>query len=204
MSRALTDRTKACASAALACLLALFAPVATAQVQRTLVNLSFEQPALGAASCFRTISESVVPGWFTDHPVIATQTVTCDNANIPGAPASGAAMEFWANNFNATPARSGSQLVELNASAVSRLSQTVCLVNGEQVSWVFSHRGRGSDTVQDVMEYLVGASPIVRVGTTNIGSGGVLSTSLGTAASPPGPHRWGGDNGAVTYTRAPR
>jgi len=190
------------AGAVLAVVLLALAPAARAQVQRTLINLSFEQPSLGAATCFRTISETVVPGWTTDHPVIATQTVNCDNVNIPGAPATGAAMEFWANNFNATPARSGVQLVELNASAVSRLSQTVCLINGEQVSWVFSHRGRGSATVQDVMEYLVGAAPIVRVGTTSSGTGGVLATSQGTAASVAGPNGWRDYSGSFTYAGA--
>jgi uncharacterized repeat protein (TIGR01451 family) len=186
--------------AALAAVVLAFAPAAGAQVQRTLINLSFEQPSLGAGTCFRTLSETVVPGWTTDHPVIGTQVVNCDNVNIPGAPPTGAAMEFWANNFNATPARSGAQLVELNASAVSRLSQTVCLVNGEQVDWVFSHRGRGSATVQDVMEYLVGATPIVRVGTTSAGTGGVLTTSLGVASSVAGPNGWRDYRGSFAYT----
>ena len=190
------------AGAGLAIVLMVLANSAGAQVQRTLINLSFEQPALGAGTCFRTIGETVVPGWTTDHPVIGTQTVDCDNVNIPGAPASGAAMEFWANNFNATPARSGRQLVELNASAVSRLSQNLCLINGERVDWVFSHRGRGSDTVQDVMEYLVGAAPIVRVGTTSVGSGGVLVTSQGTALSVAGPNGWRDYAGSFTYTGA--
>jgi uncharacterized repeat protein (TIGR01451 family) len=186
----------------LALLALLLAPAAQAQVQRTLVNLGFEQPALGAPACFRIISETIVPGWTTDHPVIATQTLTCANANIPGAPASGPAMEFWTNGFNATPPRNGVQHVELNASASSRLSQSVCLVNGEQVNWIFSHRGRGSDTVQDVMSYLVGGSQIVRVGTTNTGAGGVLVTSQGTAASVAGPNGWRDYSGAFTYTGA--
>ena len=186
-----------------ALLLALLAaPAAQAQVQRTLVNLGFEQPALGAPACFRIISETIVPGWFTDHPVIGTQTVTCSNVNIPGAPTTGPAMEFWTNGFNGVPARNGVQHVELNASASSRLSQTVCLVNGEQVNWVFSHRGRGSDTVQDVMSYLVGPSQIVRVGTTSNGSGGVLVTSQGTASSAAGPNGWRDYSGAFTYTGA--
>ncbi len=188
------------AGACIAAALLLAANSAGAQVQRTLINLSFEQPSLGAGTCFRTIGETVVPGWTTDHPVIGTQTVNCDNVNIPGAPATGAAMEFWANSFNATPARSGAQLVELNASAVSRLSQTLCLINGEQVDWVFSHRGRGSDTVQDVMDYLVGAAPIVRVGTTSVGSGGVLITSQGTALSAAGPNGWRDYAGSFTYS----
>lgn len=177
-------------------------PTAQAQVQRTLINLGFEQPNLGTSSCYRTIDETVVPGWTTDHPVIGTDTVTCNGNNIPGAPASGRAMEFWANSFNATPARSGTQLVELNAAAVSRLSQTVCLVNGEQVNWVFSHRGRGSDTVRDVMDYLVGTTQIVRVGTTSSGAGGVQATNLGTASSSAGPNGWRDYSGAFTYTGA--
>ena len=92
--------------------------------------------------------------------------------------------------------------MELNAAAVSRLSQSVCLLNGEQVNWVFSHRGRGSATVQDVMEYLVGTAPIVRVGTTSNGSGGVLSTSQGTATSVAGPSGWRDYSGSFTYAGA--
>lgn len=180
----------------------VLAPAAQAQVQRTLVNLGFEQPALGAPACFRFISETIVPGWTTDHPVIATQTLTCSNANIPGAPATGPAMEFWTNGFNATPPRNGTQHVELNASAPSRLSQSVCLFNGEQVNWVFSHRGRGSTTVQDVMSYLVGPNQIVRVGTTSAGTGGVLVTSQGTATSVAGPNGWRDYSGTFTYTGA--
>ncbi|GAB2491614.1 hypothetical protein [Arenimonas alkanexedens] len=180
----------------------VFSSSAQAQVQRTLINLGFERPALGAPACFRFISESVVPGWTTDHPVIVTQTLDCTNATIPGAPASGPALEFWTNGFNATPPRNGAQHVELNASASSRLSQSVCLINGEQVSWVFSHRGRGSPTVQDVMSYLVGPAQIVRVGTTNAGTGGVLVTSQGTATSAAGPNGWRDYSGAFTYTGA--
>lgn len=180
-------------------LMAAMSP-AQAQVQRTLINLGFEQPSLGAATCYRTISETVVPGWTTTHPSIATQTTTCDNTNIPGAPTSGAAMEFWANSFNATPAREGTQLVELNASAASRLSQSVCLINGEQVNWVFSHRGRSSATTHDVMDYLVGSSQIVRVRTTSNGTGNVVTTSLGTATSAAASNGWRDYSGTFTYT----
>lgn len=175
-------------------------PAAQAQVQRTLVNLGFEQPALGAPACFRLISETIVPGWTTDHPVGATQTLTCSNTNIPGAPTTGPVMEFWTNGFNSTPSRNGVQHVELNASVSSRMSQSACLVNGEAVSWVFSHRGRGSATVQDVMSYLVGAAQIVRVGTTSSGTGGVLVTSQGTATSAAGPNGWRDYSGSFTYS----
>lgn len=180
-------------------LMAATAP-AQAQVQRTLINLGFEQPSLGTATCYRTISETVVPGWTTTHPSIATQTITCDNTNIPGAPANGPALEFWANSFNATPAREGTQLVELNASAASRLSQSVCLINGEQVNWVFSHRGRSSTTTHDVMDYLVGNTQIVRVRTTSNGTGNVVTTNLGTATSVAAANGWRDYSGSFTYT----
>lgn len=179
--------------------MAAMAP-AEAQVQRTLINLGFEQPSLGTATCYRTISEAVVPGWTTTHPSIATQTTTCDNTNIPGAPANGPALEFWANNFNATLAREGTQLVELNASAASRLSQSVCLISGEQVDWVFSHRGRSSATVHDVMDYLVGSSQIVRVRTTSNGTGNVVTAFLGSATSAAAANGWRDYSGSFTYT----
>lgn len=194
-------RNRFLGAGALGLLLAL-APAAQAQVQRTLINLGFEQPSLGTNTCYRIISETVVPGWTTDHPVTGTETTTCNGVNIPGAPVNGAAMEFWMNSFNSTPARNGTQHVELNASAASRLSQTVCLVSGEQVNWVFSHRGRGSNTIPDVMEYLVGATPIMRASTTADGTGGVASTNLGTATSTLRPNGWRDYSGVFTYAGA--
>lgn len=82
-------------------------------------------------------------------------------------------------------ARSGVQVAELNAEVASRIYQNVCLIAGEPVNWRFSHRGRGSATTHDQMEFKIGAtSTIVRVGTTNNGSFLAPVVSQGTAQAP--------------------
>ena len=52
--------------AVLGCL--VLAPVASAQVQRTFVNLGFELPSAAPSTCYFQVSETLVPGWTTNHP----------------------------------------------------------------------------------------------------------------------------------------
>lgn len=164
---------------------AFFALPLHAQVQRTYVNPGFESPALtppGGAGCYAIISEALIPGWTTTHPSGAP----IGDCTAPVGP-NGPLMELWLTGFNGVPARSGQNFAELNASASSRLYQNVCLVNGDPIAWRFSHRGRGSATVPDVMDYNIGASvPIVRVSTTSNGTvpAGTPVVSQGTANAP--------------------
>lgn len=159
----------------------LLSPLVSAQVQRTFVNLGFEQPSAGSASCYFQVSESLVPGWTTNHPA---QSGTGCAPNVAQTP--GPLIEIWANAFNGVTARSGTQLAELNAEAASRIYQNVCLASGELVGWRFSHRGRQSATTDDVTEFRVGSSAgthrVVRAGTQNDGGGGVV-TCYGTASA---------------------
>ena len=180
---------------ALAVAAVLWAPSAVAQVQRSFVNPGFESPVMVAApgdiGCYLQIDESLVPGWTTTHPSQAGS----GNCTSPAA-GSGHLIELWSSNFQSVPARQGNNFSELNASASSRLFQNVCLINGESIHWRFSHRGRGSATVGDVMDFNVGASvPVVRVSTTSSGMFAAPVLSQGTAQAPAA-----GGNGWVDYT----
>ncbi|MBL8298413.1 MAG: DUF11 domain-containing protein, partial [Rhodanobacteraceae bacterium] len=154
---------------------------AAAQVQRTFVNLGFEQPSASPTTCYFQVSETVVPGWTTNHP--AQNGVGCA-PNVAAAP--GPLIEIWANSFNGVAARAGTQFAELNAQAASRIYQNVCLAAGELVGWRFSHRGRQSATTNDVTEFRVGSTAgtnrVVRAGTQNDGGGAVLTCYGSTAA----------------------
>jgi hypothetical protein len=164
---------------ALACLLAV--SQASAQVQRTFVNLGFEQPSAAPSTCYFQVSESIVPGWTTNHP---SQNGTGCAPNVPQTP--GPLIEIWATTFSSVAARHGQQFAELNAEAASRIYQNVCLASGELVGWRFSHRGRQSATTDDVTEFRIGATAatnrVVRAGTQNDGGGGVV-TCYGTSSA---------------------
>lgn len=193
----------AAAAAALACGAAQ-AQVGVNAVQRSFINLSFEEPDLRTTGCRVYIGQQFVPGWTTTHGlhgqensggcVVPPGFVVGERASI---------LELWrtprTNSGLTVQARSGSQLAELNAEQLSRISQNVCLVQGDRVEWRFSHRGRNSPTEQDRMRFMIGSDPIVAVGTTNNGSGGVTTTYQGSATSTPGPNGWRDYAGAFTY-----
>lgn len=188
---------------AVAALLFLVASPAFAQVQRSFLNPSFESPTLTAANaatgCYVQVDDASVPGWSTTHP----NTVGSGTCTSPAA-ATGNLIELWRTNFNGVVARQGNNFAELNAAAASRMYQNACLINGEQINWRFSHRGRDSTTIRDVMDYNVGASlPIVRVGTTSNGAFNTVIVSQGTANAPAsGGNGWVDYTGQFTYTGA--
>ncbi|MEP6632671.1 MAG: hypothetical protein ABJA62_00520 [Luteimonas sp.] len=166
-----------------------------AQVQRSFLNPGFETPALTAANpaagCYRQLDEALVPGWTTTHP---SQGGSGD-CTSPGA-SSGRLIELWRTNFQGVIARELNNFAEVNAEASSRMFQNACLINGEQINWRFSHRGRGSASVRDVLDFNVGASvPIVRVGTTSNGAFNAPIVSQGTVNAPAA-----GGNGWIDYT----
>lgn len=177
--------------------------MAHGQVQRNYLNSGFEEPPLTATpvatGCYVQVDEGTVPGWTTTHP---SQAGSGSCASPPVS--TGRLIELWRTNFQGVIARSGANFAELNAEASSRLYQNVCLVNGDVINWRFSHRGRGSATVRDVMDYNIGASqPIVRVGTTNNGAFNTPIVSQGTANAPvAGGNGWVDYSGSYTYTGA--
>lgn len=165
----------------------------SAQVQRNFINLGFEDPNLATAGCRVYIAASQVPGWETTHTAHVTEN--SGGCAVPsGFDQTAPILEIWRTPRSSTSggtvnARGGVQLAELNAAAASRIYQNVCLINGENVRWRFSHRGRApgsaSSTSFDRMEMKVGAtSTVVRVGTTNNGTFETPVVSQGSVQTP--------------------
>ena len=127
--------------AAVAVILVLAVPSRAQQVQRSFINQGFEQPTLVPASpllgCIAQITSAQIDGWETTHPIMqgAGDCTSPSSAN-------GALIELWRAPFAGVSAVEGNQFAELNAEAASRIYQRVCLVNGEQFPWRFSHRAR--------------------------------------------------------------
>ncbi|BAV98926.1 conserved hypothetical protein [Lysobacter enzymogenes] len=183
---------------------------AQAQVQRTFVNLGFEQPDLGTGACVGYFAgPQQVTGWNTTHPSRAT-----GGCGIVANPATGPIIELWGNSFNNTPARAGKQHAELNADQASRIYQNICLTNGEVIGWRLSHRGRNSASTPDVMSFGINASgstttpvtsEIARIGTTNNGTdrvdtGGTPSSATqGTLSIGGTADGWRDYSGSFTY-----
>ncbi len=151
---------------------------ALAQLQRSFQNLGFETPSLTAADpaagCYVQVTDAQVPGWSTNHPNVAGSGSCTSPVAVTGS-----LIELWRTNFQGVPAREGVNFAEINAEAVSRLFQTICVVNGEQVAWQLSHRGRSGT---DVMSFNVNSSAnqILRASTDTAGAGVVLAGSCGT------------------------
>ncbi|MFK3650580.1 Calx-beta domain-containing protein [Lysobacter enzymogenes] len=197
---------------ALAALALAAAAPAQAQVQRTFVNLGFEQPDLGTGACVGFFAgPQQVTGWNTTHPSRAA-----GGCGITANPASGPIVELWGNSFNNTPARAGKQHAELNADQASRIYQNICLTNGEVIGWRLSHRGRNSPSVPDVMSFGINASgstatavssEIAQIGTTNNGTdrvntGGAAipsSATQGTISIGSTVNGWRDYSGSFTY-----
>ena len=180
--------------------------VAQAQVQRSIINPSFEAPNLATAGCRVYIAESQVQGWSTNHPNANTEN--SGGCVVPAGFAQNAPIiELWrtprTNNSPTIIAPDGSQVAELNAATTSRLYQNVCMVNGESFNWEFRHRGRVSATSPDVARFVLGSNQtLVRASTTNAGA---ASATYGAGASgqsgyPQTSGGWGVYRGSFTYS----
>lgn len=188
-------------------LLSLLAFPATAQIQRSFLNLGFEEPVLAPAGCSTQTIDSRVTGWTTTHP-IGTGGGGCTS---PPSGETGPLIELWSNGFLGAPSRTGINFAELNAQTVSRLFQRVCLVTGEQVRWQLSHRARepsgGSGTAIDVMSFNIDsvanqigrfASNSSGVGTVQACGGGLIGGA--TCAAPTTTNTWADYTGTFTWT----
>ena len=182
---------------------------AQAQIQRSIVNPSFELPFTGprAASLspwftstnWIAVDAGEIPGWETTHPIVTN-----------GCPAGGAIrpaytctpIELWANNFLSVVPAQGIVLAELSAYQDSKLFQNICMNTGETFNFNFAHRGRQGI---DRMQFQVGANNavILDVSTNNTGTG-VLNPG-GAAAGPSATaiaNGWTRYAGSFTYTGA--
>ncbi len=163
---------------------------AHAQIQRSIVNPSFEQPFTGlrAASLnlffskvppdWISVDAGEIPGWETTHPL---QTAGCPAGNsLVTATYNCTPIELWANGFLTVTPANGIVLAELNAYVLSKLFQNICMNTGENFSFNFAHRGRGG---ADRAQLQVGASTIVLDVTTNTTGTGVINAGGGAVAT---------------------
>ena len=134
---------------------------AQAQIQRSFINPGFEQPAYGnGTGCYVQVKPGDVPGWETTHGSVKSGTGNCTGYVSPG---SVPLIEIWTTSFlgvntATTPTSAGRQFAELNAEQNSQLYQNICLYKNETVNFSLLHRGRGSSTVPDVTNFLIGLS----------------------------------------------
>lgn len=107
--------------AAIFCLI-LAPDFAHAQVQRSIINESFEEndPQGPGAPNYEIFSDAAIPGWNSTEGRI----------------------ELWDSGFLGVPAYDGAVFAEMNENTNLYLYQNVCMVNGEQFSWQFAHRKR--------------------------------------------------------------
>jgi uncharacterized repeat protein (TIGR01451 family) len=180
---------------------------AQAQIQRSIVNPSFELPFTGARAAsinpfftstnWIAVDAGEIPGWETTHPVVTN-----------GCPAGGAItpaynctpIELWANTYLAVVPAQGIILAELNAYQLSKLFQNICMSTGEVFSFNFAHRGRSG---VDRAQFQIGAANVVVLdvstntagtGAINAGGGAVSTSAIGIAGG------WTRYTGSYTYT----
>jgi uncharacterized repeat protein (TIGR01451 family) len=182
---------------------------AHAQIQRSIVNPSFEQPFTGpraaALNLFFTkspadwisVDAGEIPGWETTHPI---QTAGCPAGNsLVTATYNCTPIELWANGFLGVVPANGIVLAELNAYTSSKLFQNICMNTGETFSFNFAHRGRaGADQAQ----LQIGTSTVVLDVTTNTAGTGAINAGGGAVAtSATGiANGWTRYAGSYTYT----
>lgn len=179
-----------------------------AQVLRSFGNTGFELPVSPiVAPCYSELLDGDVPSWSTTHPV---GTGGQDNCNYPGTSAnggintanpnvaagnsgttySGSFIELQAHAFQSiyssrrVVSRDGVQHAELSAKVNSTLYQQICVVQGETISWSFSHLGVQQVGTPDVMRFVIGDS-VASIGSGSIGAtaatGGIVNASTTTA-----------------------
>jgi uncharacterized repeat protein (TIGR01451 family) len=190
----------------------LFTGQSQAQIQRSMVNPSFEQAFTGSRAAglnqfftlipgqWITVDAGEIPGWETTHPVVTngcpvggfsyTATYNCTP------------IELWGNSFSGVTPANGIVLAELNAYTSSKLYQNVCMNTGETFAFNFAHRGRGGP---DQAQFQIGAgNTVVLDVTTNTSGTGTINAGSGatgtSAASISG--GWTRYAGSYTYTGA--
>jgi uncharacterized repeat protein (TIGR01451 family) len=181
---------------------------AHAQIQRSIVNPSFELPFTGTRSAvlnpfftstnWISVDAGEIPGWETTHPLQAN-----------GCPAGGGIapsynctpIELWANTFLGVVPAQGIVLAELNAYQNSKLFQNICMNTGEVFSFNFAHRGRGG---VDRAEFQIGAANVVILDvSTNTTGTGIINGGLAVSTSAIGiADGWTRYAGTYVYTGA--
>lgn len=198
------------AAAVLCATLLLVASGAQAQVQRSFINSSFEEPVLPSDACWSIRESQLVPGWETTEPTWTGGWDASTHGTCGGHKASPPienAMQIFKGNFQGANPASGSQYAELNAYTPSRLYQSACLISGDVVQWQFTHKGRSSDTERAAFN--IGTNPsgagsqlIVDVTTTTTGTGTINSVGIGSANVASNVNQWANYSGSFTWSGA--
>lgn len=197
----------------LQCALTLWAmaccAAAQAQIQRSMVNPSFELPFTGSRAAslspfftstnWISVDGGELAGWETTHPVV-TNGCPAGGGLIPSYTCT--PIELWANNFLGVVPAQGVVLAELNAYTSSKLFQNICMNTGEVFNFNFAHRGRGG---ADQAQFQIGTANVVildvttnATGTGAINPGGGATGTSATAIA----NNWRRYAGTYTYTGA--
>lgn len=184
--------------------------LAQAQIQRSFINPSFEQPTF-SNSCYIQVDESQINGWTTSHSS-RQGTASCVTT---GFNTLGKIIEIWTKGFSSvnTATGAGNQFAELNAEENSQLYQNLCLYQNETITFSLLHRGRSSSSTADVANFLIGLitdpSPTVfgRFSTTSNGTVTTQPVALNGATIPTVTNNNAGNgwvryNGSVPYAGA--
>jgi uncharacterized repeat protein (TIGR01451 family) len=169
--------------------LLLAATGAHAQVQRSFVNPSFEQPVLPGTACWSIRESADVPGWRTTEPPYTGSWGNSQHGTCGGHPDRPVieSMQIFKNGWTGMQAQHGEQWAELNAQTPSRLYQTVCLAPGERVDWSLAHRGRSGG---ERMSFNIGPNAdgtgnveILRAASNTVGAGTINACgAMGTCS----------------------
>lgn len=173
---------------------AICCTAAHGQIQRSIVNPSFELPFTGtraaALNLFFTkspadwisVDAGEIPGWETTHPL---QNGGCPAGNsLVTAAYNCTPIELWANSFLTVVPAQGIVLAELNAYTSSKLFQNICMNTGETFNFDFAHRGRdGSDRAQFQIGAGTATVVILDVTTNATGTGVINAGGLATLTS---------------------
>ncbi len=115
----------------------------TAQ-QRSIINQSFEEfapgyshPAATVRPGYRISSDSSFIGWNSSG----------------GAGGGRKVIEVWGKGFLGVPSAEGSYFVELNPSSPIRMSQDICLVQNELLTYSYQHSARAGGEDLQIVEF---------------------------------------------------
>ncbi|MBU3847223.1 MAG: hypothetical protein H9855_09655, partial [Candidatus Acinetobacter avistercoris] len=119
------------------------------KIQRSFVNLSFNEPNLGTMP-HKQYSETEVKGWLTTHKLTKLIEIWRGGGAAPSnQPATGIKyLTKWETANGKASSSTANQYAELNAEDASALYQPVCLFKDEEFSWNFRHAARDSTNEQ--------------------------------------------------------
>jgi uncharacterized repeat protein (TIGR01451 family) len=210
MSRSNRNNGSAMGAWIVASALLLAASGAHAQVQRSFVNPSFEEPELPGTACWSIRESADVPGWRTTEPPYNGTWGNSQHGTCGGHPDRPVieSMQIFKNGWTGMQAQDGAQWAELNAQTPSRLYQTVCLAPGERVDWSLAHRGRSGG---ERMSFNIGPNADgtgnveIMQATSNTAGAGTINAcgSAGTCSYDGVVNTWATYSGSFIWSGAP-